>query len=130
MKKHIGLFIAAAFCALSAVAQTTYPTKPVKLMVGAGAGGGTDIIARMLRNLKEIHRAQEDWARLVAVQNRLVILLPEAWGEWRDRGLAHAEQGHTELAVQDLEVYLANAQDALDIDAVADHLANLRRARS
>ncbi|MFM8919492.1 MAG: Bug family tripartite tricarboxylate transporter substrate binding protein, partial [Limnohabitans sp.] len=48
MKKHIGLFIAAAFCALSAVAQTAYPTKPVKLMVGAGAGGGTDIIARML----------------------------------------------------------------------------------
>ena len=29
-------------------AQTTYPTKPVKLMVGAGAGGGTDIIARIL----------------------------------------------------------------------------------
>ena len=29
-------------------AQTTYPTKPVKLMVGAGAGGGTDIIARVL----------------------------------------------------------------------------------
>ena len=48
MKKHTGLFIAAAFCALSAVAQTAYPTKPVKLMVGAGAGGGTDIIARML----------------------------------------------------------------------------------
>ena len=48
MKKHIGIFIAAAFCALSAVAQTAYPTKPVKLMVGAGAGGGTDIIARML----------------------------------------------------------------------------------
>ena len=29
-------------------AQTTYPTKAVKLMVGAGPGGGTDIIARML----------------------------------------------------------------------------------
>ena len=26
----------------------TYPTKPVKIMVGASAGGGTDIIARML----------------------------------------------------------------------------------
>jgi tripartite-type tricarboxylate transporter receptor subunit TctC len=48
MIKHIGLFITAVFCALSAVAQTAYPTKPVKLMVGAGAGGGTDIIARML----------------------------------------------------------------------------------
>ena len=30
---------------LSAVAQTTYPTKPVKLMVGAGAGGGPQVNA-------------------------------------------------------------------------------------
>jgi tripartite-type tricarboxylate transporter receptor subunit TctC len=48
MKKHIAFLFAAALLSLSAVAQTTYPTKPVKLMVGAGAGGGTDIIARML----------------------------------------------------------------------------------
>ncbi len=89
-----------------------------------------DIIARMLRNLKEIHRSQEDWDRLVAVQDRLVILLPEAWGEWRDRGLAHAERGRTELAVQDLEVYLSNAQDALDMDLIAERVAALRRARS
>ena len=34
--------------ALTAQAQTAYPTKTVRLMVGAGAGGGTDIIARML----------------------------------------------------------------------------------
>lgn len=89
-----------------------------------------DIIARMLRNLKEIHRSQEDWQRLVAVQDRLVILLPEAWGEWRDRGLAHAQQGHDALAVEDLETYLANAQDALDIDMVAERVAGLRRARN
>ena len=42
----------AYLCILSSFALTvsaqTYPTKPVKLMVGAGAGGGTDIIARML----------------------------------------------------------------------------------
>ena len=34
--------------ALAATAQTTYPAKPVRIMVGASAGGGTDIIARML----------------------------------------------------------------------------------
>jgi tripartite-type tricarboxylate transporter receptor subunit TctC len=32
----------------AASAQTPYPTKTVRLMVGANAGGGTDIVARML----------------------------------------------------------------------------------
>ena len=40
----------------------------------------------MLRNLKEIHRGNEDWRRLHAVMQRLVILLPGAWEERRDRG--------------------------------------------
>lgn len=87
-----------------------------------------DILARMLRNLKEIHRAQEDWGRLIAVQNRLLILLPQAWAEYRDRGLAYAQQGQPAAAAQDLETYLAHAQDALDLDAIADRLASLRRA--
>jgi regulator of sirC expression with transglutaminase-like and TPR domain len=37
-----------------------------------------EIIARMLRNLQEIYRAQGDAPRLKAVQDRLDILLPEA----------------------------------------------------
>ena len=94
------------------------------------AAPARDIIARMLRNLKEIHNAQEDWQRLIAVQDRLVILLPDAWAEYRDRGIAHAEQGHTGLAVIDLETYLVHAQDALDIDVIADRVANLRRAKN
>lgn len=40
-------FICLSFWSFTGLTQT-YPTKPVKLMVGAGAGGGTDIIARML----------------------------------------------------------------------------------
>ena len=48
MKKLIACVLATLICTLSANAQTTFPNKPVKLMVGAGAGGGTDIIARML----------------------------------------------------------------------------------
>ena len=87
-----------------------------------------EIIGRMLRNLKEIHQAQEDWQRAIFVQDRLIALFPDAWGEHRDRGLAHSGQGNNALAVRDLETYLRHAEDALDIDAIAEHVAALRRA--
>jgi regulator of sirC expression with transglutaminase-like and TPR domain len=93
------------------------------------AAPSRDIIARMLRNLKEIHRTQEDWLRLIAVQDRLLILLPDAWVEYRDRGLAWAEMGDAALAAQDLEVYIAHTDDALDRDAIQSRLNELRRAR-
>ena len=86
-----------------------------------------DIISRMLRNLKEIHKTQEDWQRLIAVSNRLIVLHPDAWGEYRDRGLALAVQGQVALAVPDLELYLAHAHDALDLDVVAQRVARLRQ---
>ena len=89
-----------------------------------------EIIARMLRNLKEIHKTQEDWQRMVASTDRLIVLLPQAWAEYRDRGLAHAELGHTAIAVADLEVYLSNIEEGLDIDAIAARVADLRRALS
>lgn len=89
-----------------------------------------DILARMLRNLKEIHRTQEDWLRLIAVQDRLLTLLPDAWLEYRDRGLAWAEMGDAPLAVADLEVYIAQAEDALDREAMQRRVSELRRASS
>lgn len=87
-----------------------------------------EIIARMLRNLKDLHRAHQDWPRLIAVQDRLIVLQPEAWGEWRDRGLAHAECGHAARAVADLETYLARVEDGLDIEAIAERVSSLRGA--
>lgn len=65
-----------------------------------------DLLARMLRNLKEIFRSQEDWPRLLAVIERLVVLLPQDMHERRDRGLVHAELGHAGLALTDLQAYL------------------------
>jgi regulator of sirC expression with transglutaminase-like and TPR domain len=85
-----------------------------------------DIIARMLRNLKEIYQTQRDWQRLLAVQERLVVLLPESWSEFRDRGLAHAELGHKAQAVADLECYLVHTDEVVDIDAIAQKVDALR----
>lgn len=83
------------------------------------------IIARMLRNLQDIHRVQQDWARLLAVQERLVKLLPRAWEEVRDRGLALAELGERQRARKDLSEYLREAPDAADREEVAERLADL-----
>ncbi len=92
------------------------------------AASTRDILARMLRNLKEIHRTRQDWNALVAVQHRLIMLLPDAWEEWRDRGLAYAELGQPLLALEDLEAYLAHATGASDVPAIARHVKALRAA--
>lgn len=84
-----------------------------------------EVIARMLRNLKEIHRNNLDWARVLAVQHRLVILLPDAWDERRDRGLAYAEIGASAEAVADLRAYLERVPDAADRFSVNERLMEL-----
>lgn len=82
-----------------------------------------DIVARMLRNLKEIHRAHADWRRLERVLARLVILLPEAWTERRDHALVLAELGARREAAAALSVYLSHCPDADDAPTLARHLA-------
>jgi len=49
MRTLLSIALAAlALSAAPAIAQSDYPNKPVRIMVGANAGGGTDVIARML----------------------------------------------------------------------------------
>jgi regulator of sirC expression with transglutaminase-like and TPR domain len=86
-----------------------------------------EVIARMLRNLKEIYRAREDWPLLLAVARRLVILLPKAIEERRDRGLVEAELGRLDEAIADLAAYVQQAEDADDRLAIAERLEELRR---
>jgi regulator of sirC expression with transglutaminase-like and TPR domain len=84
-----------------------------------------DMLARMLRNLKEIFRSQEDWPRMLQVLERLVVLLPEAWDERRDRGLVHAELGHVHEALQDLRQYLESVPAAPDTAALRNRVNEL-----
>lgn len=87
-----------------------------------------EVVARMLRNLQEIHRGAEDWPRLLAVQQRLVVLLPTGWEERRDRGLTLAQLGQTDAAIDDLDAYLRHVKKAPDRDRIAHRLASLREA--
>lgn len=85
-----------------------------------------DVIARLLRNLKEIHRSADDAPRLLSVLDRLVVLLPDAWEERRDRGLVRAELGRPDDAAADLAAYLDHRPDAEDAPALRRRLAQLR----
>jgi len=94
------------------------------------AATAREVLARMLRNLKEIHRGAADVPRLLAVLQRLVVLLPQTWEERRDRGIVYAELGNDAAAASDLTLYLENVPDAQDRLAIAERLAHLGRTGS
>lgn len=85
-----------------------------------------DVLARMLRNLKEIHRTAQDWPRALSVAHRLVILLPHALEERRDRGLVLAELGQFPQAADDIEAYLKHRPEAEDHDLLSARVTELR----
>jgi regulator of sirC expression with transglutaminase-like and TPR domain len=91
---------------------------------------GREIIARMLRNLKGLYLQTERWQRLLAIQQRLVILLPDNIEERRDRGLAFARLDFFRPAQEDLERYLDECPDAEDATLVESQLAELRQRSS
>jgi regulator of sirC expression with transglutaminase-like and TPR domain len=91
------------------------------------AATSREVLARLLRNLKEIHRSARDWARLLTVQQRLVVLLPEAWEERRDRGLVYAELGQHLQAIDDLSAYLDHRPGAEDALQLLDRIDDLRQ---
>lgn len=76
------------------------------------------VLARMLRNLKEIHRSSADWARLLAVQQRLVLLLPDDVDELLDRAQVLEALGHWRGAAADLERCLTLQPDAPQADEI------------
>lgn len=86
-----------------------------------------EILARMLRNLKAVYLQTERWQRLLAVQQRLVVLLPQNIEEVRDRGLAYARLDYLRPALEDLERYLEERPDAEDATAVESQLSELRQ---
>jgi regulator of sirC expression with transglutaminase-like and TPR domain len=83
------------------------------------------ILVRMLSNLKGIYSEMESLRNLLAIQERLVILLPDAAEAKRDRGFLHAKLSNKDLANNDLNAYLAARPDAADKQEVQRALSAL-----
>ena len=86
------------------------------------------ILARVLRNLKQIWLAREDWARALACTERILLLAPDAPLELRDRGLIFARLECFAAAEADLRKFLALAPEDSAADAVRAHLIELSRS--
>src|SRR5262249_7330756 len=86
------------------------------------------IFVRMLSNLKAVHSALGDWGRALAAADRIVLLVPDALEEVRDRGMLHARLGQGRAAVRDWETYLQKAPGASDAGQVRGQLRALRQA--
>jgi tripartite-type tricarboxylate transporter receptor subunit TctC len=94
-------------CAAQAAA---WPTKPVKIMVGASAGGGTDIIARMLAE-----KYQAIFGQPFVIENR-----PGAGNTIAADVTAHATDGHTLLLATNSAQAIAPHMLKLSFDPIAD----------
>ena len=76
------------------------------------------ILARMLRNLKGIYRETGKPERMLAVLDRMLLVVPEASAELRDRGYVFQRLEAFRAALLDLNAYLEREPDAPDAEDV------------
>jgi len=86
------------------------------------------VLARVLRNLKQIWLAREDWQRALDCTERILMLAPEAPLELRDRGLIFARLECFSAAEADLRKFLALAPGDPGAEAVRAQLVELARS--
>ncbi|MBA2679081.1 MAG: tetratricopeptide repeat protein, partial [Ktedonobacteraceae bacterium] len=86
------------------------------------------MLTRMLNNLKHIYVEKEDYEHALAVCDLIILLLPQAASERRDRGLMHLQLKCYGRALHDLKAYLELAPEAEDREEIRAHLKTIREA--
>ncbi len=85
-------------------------------------------LVRMLTNLKMIYLKKSHFGKAMSTINGLLVLMPEAPREWRDRGLVLYELERWQEAKENLDQYLTLAQDAEDrpvIQQLVDYMEQM-----
>ncbi|OGT80479.1 MAG: hypothetical protein A3H91_14230 [Gammaproteobacteria bacterium RIFCSPLOWO2_02_FULL_61_13] len=90
--------------------------------------GKREILARMLRNLKNIYVNSEDYTRALRIQDLLLDVQPDVPREVRDRALLHDKLDHLRAAVADYQMYLLLAPDSEDSARVQGRISELRQS--
>ncbi len=85
-----------------------------------------EIIARMVRNLKAIYMADQDFVRALTISEFALALDPHSAMDRRDRGIVHYQLGHSAEALDDLVYYLDLSPNGPDVEGVHALVAELR----
>jgi regulator of sirC expression with transglutaminase-like and TPR domain len=73
------------------------------------------ILARILRNLKNLYIEREAFPAALAATERIILIEPDAPADVRDRGLLRARLGQINGALEDLDRYARMAPQAHDL---------------
>lgn len=99
--------------------------EPAILAYLLSAASHREMLMRMLRNLKGIYLAQQDWLRALAAAERLVQIAPEAAGELRERGQIYVALECYRAALHDFRSYLRLTEDESEAAAVREEMARI-----
>ena len=86
------------------------------------------IIARVLRNLKNIYMQSGKLEQALAVMHRMLLVMPESAEELRDRGLLYQRLECFRPALSDLQNYLRRRPEAPDAAEIRGKLVELRES--
>ncbi len=85
-----------------------------------------EILFRMLSNLKNIYVSGGDYARALAIVERILMINPESLAELRDRGLLNFQLDRLSLALADLEKYLEQAPEGPEAEGARQYLVRIK----
>ena len=80
MRRLIAFGVLLALCVGAPAHAQTYPTRPIRLVVPFGAGGGTDNLARIIEPLVSKALGQQ-----IVIENRPAAAARSAWTRSRSR---------------------------------------------
>jgi len=91
------------------------------------AASNKEILVRMLRNLKGIYSNQKQWGKALAATDRIISVMPDLAGEYRDRGMIYLSLECFRAALFDLQAYIKMLPAAADADTVRQKVIELQR---
>jgi regulator of sirC expression with transglutaminase-like and TPR domain len=93
-----------------------------------GPAAKSEVLVRMLRNLKAIYASRGEHERALSCSQRIVLIAPEHVDELRERAALYLQLECFQAAIADLERYLELAPDQAEAQEVREQLVELKRS--